>query len=389
VTSPPILDCPRCGVAVPARAFCASCGEPLAATADGRAQSRSYAAAPGERVTSIALVSTLFPHLRRADMAVFRLALVGAAVVLVALVLLRLHPVALVTAAVVVPILMTLYVVAVDLYEDEPRLVILATVAWGVVAGLVAGFVIRRIVPIEPATVLGPGDGNVVRVAPLLVRGVVLTLAEAALMIAGPLVLLRHHKFNDVLDGATFATVAAVSFVGARLLTDAVPLLGTGLQPQGATLPWVLRVLSAGILTPVLTGALMGGVGGALWLRYRAPVRDRSALGAIGSPAVAVAVAAAGFVVVAAARLVLPQAVAAAVLAILTVLALLWLRRVIHLGLVEEAIEALEAGEVTCANCGHATPRARFCTECGIALRALPKGRGAADPTIAAREQAR
>ena len=325
----------------------------------------------------MALVSTLFPHLARRDVDSFRFALFGAALLLVVLVLAGLHPVALVAAAVVVPLLMGLYVIAVDLYEDEPRLVLLATIVWGVAAGLIVGVLIRRFVPAEPATVLGAGAGNVVRIAPLVIRGVVLTLAEGVVMIAGPLVLLRHRKFNDVLDGATFAMIAAVSYVGARLLTDAVPLLSSGLQPGGATLPWVLRVLSAGILTPVLAGGLMGGLGGALWLRYRAPVRDRAALGAIGQPFVAAVVAAAGFIVAAVARLALPQAIAAAVLAVVAVLAVLWLRRVIHVGLVEEAIEAVESGQLVCANCGRTTSRGRFCGECGVALRALPKGRSA------------
>jgi ribosomal protein L32 len=375
LTDPDIAECPRCGVTVPARAYCASCGEPLRAGANATPGRRSYAAAPGERVIALALVSTLFPHLARRDMDSFRLALFGAAVLLVALVLVGLHPVALVAAAFVIPLLMALYIIAVDLYEDEPRLVILATVAWGVVAGLVVGLLIRRFVPADPAIVLGPGGSNVLRVAPLVARGVVLTLAEAAVMIAGPLVLLRHRKFNDVLDGATFAMIAAASYVGARLLTDAVPLLSTGLQPGGATLPWVLRVLSAGILTPVLAGGLMGGVGGALWLRYRAPVRDRGALGPMGQPVVAALVAAAGFVVAAVARLALPQGAAATVLAVVAILAVLWLRRVIHVGLVEEAIEAVETGHLLCANCGRSTSRGRFCGECGVALRALPKGR--------------
>ncbi|MFL5679976.1 MAG: hypothetical protein ACJ77B_05185 [Chloroflexota bacterium] len=388
MTQTSIVDCPRCGVAVPARPFCASCGEPLGA-ADGTTPRRSYAAAPGERVGAVALVSTLFPHLRRTDMDVFRWALLGGTAVLVVLVLLGFHPVALVAAAVLVPLLMALYVFAVDLYEDEPRLVILATVAWGVISGVAVGLLVRRFVPVEAAAVLGPGETTVLRVVPLVLRAVVLTLAEAAVMIGGPLVLLRHRKFNDVLDGATFAMVAAVSFVGARLLVDAVPLLGSGLQPQGATLPWVLRVLSAGILTPVFTGSLMGGLGGALWLRYRAPVRDRAVLGAIGRPAVAAVVAALGFVVAAAARLTLPQAIASGVLAVLTVLALLWVRRVIHLGLVEEAIEAIEDGDVLCANCERPTLRGRFCTECGVALRALPKGPSAGDRRVASRETAR
>jgi ribosomal protein L32 len=59
----------------------------------------------------------------------------------------------------------------------------------------------------------------------------------------------------------------------------------------------------------------------------------------------------------------------------LAAVALLWLRRVLHLGLLEEAFE-IEIGEtVTCANCGQPTRRHTFCGNCGISLHALPKRR--------------
>ena len=54
-------------------------------------------------------ISTLFPHLPRADMRSFRLALLGAVAIVVVLALLRLYPLALVAAAVSVPLLFLLY----------------------------------------------------------------------------------------------------------------------------------------------------------------------------------------------------------------------------------------------------------------------------------------
>ena len=60
------------------------------------------------------------------------------------------------------------------------------------------------------------------------------------------------------------------------------------------------------------------------------------------------------------------------IVAALAVLALLWLRQVIHVGLLEEALLIEDAPIITCANCGHRTRRGTFCESCGIALAALP-----------------
>lgn len=60
-------------------------------------------------------------------------------------------------------------------------------------------------------------------------------------------------------------------------------------------------------------------------------------------------------------------------LGLLAVIALLWLRAVIHLGLLEEASEREIGPDVVCANCGRATPSHTFCGWCGVSLRAAPK----------------
>jgi ribosomal protein L32 len=62
---------------------------------------------------------------------------------------------------------------------------------------------------------------------------------------------------------------------------------------------------------------------------------------------------------------------------VLAVLALLWLRQVIHVGLLEEALLIEDAPVITCVNCGQRTRKGRFCEYCGIALAALPASRAA------------
>jgi hypothetical protein len=199
-------------------------------------------------------------------------------------------------------------------------------------------------------------------------------------------VLLPYRKFNDVLDGATFGGACAVTFAGAVVLTQAFDLFGDGLRPGGSVGSWVVRLLELAVAAPVLAAALIGAVAGAFWLRYRAPVRDRNALGPAGRPAVAVTLAAGVLVGSALGELYLPQLGSLALYVILDVVALVWLRQVIHVGLLEEAAEITIGEPFTCANCGEQTPRHSFCSSCGISILALPKRRepSAGGPSAAA-----
>jgi hypothetical protein len=140
-------------------------------------------------------------------------------------------------------------------------------------------------------------------------------------------------------------------------------------------LEWIGRLATIAVAIPVLEMAAAGAVAGAFWLRYRAPVRDRSALGVLGNPFLALPVAA--FVVCVGFSLqpLMPTGWWLLCLAALDAPALLWLRRVIHLGLLEESADLPIGPPITCANCGAQTPRHTFCINCGISLQALPKVR--------------
>jgi hypothetical protein len=137
-----------------------------------------------------------------------------------------------------------------------------------------------------------------------------------------------------------------------------------------------VRLIEIGILIPVIWAGAIGATAGALWLRYRAPVRDRRALGLLGSPLVALALSSVLLVAAPAGLQVLDRTPGLIWVAALAALALILLRRAIHVGLLEEADETSIGPEIQCANCHRPTPRHTFCGQCGIALRALPKLRG-------------
>src|SRR5688572_17983021 len=142
----PLIRCNQCGHEVPRLEFCVRCGDPLRDeySAEAKRQQRSrFAAAPDESARTVAIVSTLFPQLPRTEMRAFRAALIAGIAAVVAIALLGFFPVALVVAAVLVPLLMVLYLWFIDIYEDEPIPVIGATMALGAVTGVVFGLIMR------------------------------------------------------------------------------------------------------------------------------------------------------------------------------------------------------------------------------------------------------
>jgi hypothetical protein len=214
------------------------------------------------------------------------------------------------------------------------------------------------------------GHGSLV-----VTRGIVIPLLSVVLILAGPLAMLRYPRYSTVLDGATFAAASASAFVGAEVIVQALSALSHGLRPPGSVGPWLVQLALIAVALPLVTMAAMSATAGAIWLKLRAPIRDRSALGRLGSPFIAVPLGALMLVVAAVVQITLAPGLALAIIAGLAVLALLWLRQVIHVGLLEEALMIEDAPIITCANCGHRTRRGTFCEFCGIALAALPGSR--------------
>jgi hypothetical protein len=391
------MKCENCGNEVPASRFCIRCGHEHeggesalsgisrvpGASAVGRGLSgvmkidptslsgirRAFAAAPNESVLRPTIVSTLFPQLPHPSMAVFRLCLgLGVATVLV-LGLAGLYPIALIAGALLLPMLVVLYMVDVNVFEEQSLPVIGATLAWGAVTGVLTALVAKALSPSGTDVFVG-GHGSLV-----LTRGVLIPLLSAALILIGPLALLRYPRFSTVLDGATFAAASASAFVGAEVIVQALSALSHGLRPPGSIVPWLVQLAIIAVALPLVTMAAMGATAGVVWLKLRAPIRDRSALGRLGSLYLAVPLGCGLLVVSAVVQLTLPGGVALVIIAVLAVLALLWLRQVIHVGLLEEALLIEDAPIITCANCSHRTRRGTFCEHCGIALAALPASR--------------
>ena len=331
----------------------------------------AFAAAPNERVLGPSFVSTLFPRLPRSHLVTFRIGLALGIGLVGGLTLAGLYPVALGVAAAIVPALIVVYVYAIDVYEDEPLAVLGATVLWGVVTGALFGAASAGLATVTPGAAVTPADA--------LPRGVGLPVLGAAIALVGPLFLVRRPAFNDVLDGVTFGAASGSAFLGAQTLAGASDLLSGGLRPVGAAGPWLVQLLTVGVAQPILSAAVAAIVAGTVWLRVRAPKRDRTAMGRFGDPLLAVVL---GGLLLAGAglgRILLGSVPALVWIAVLAILGLIWMRLLIHVGLMEEAAETGIGPVVLCPECGAETPYHTFCINCGIALRALPRGRRPAE----------
>jgi hypothetical protein len=276
------------------------------------------------------LISTLFPHLPRDSHRDYRLALGLGTVAVVVLAVLRLFPVALIAAALLLPLLVALYLVDVNVYEDEPVWALSLTMGWGAITGVGFGLLALAVAP-STASVVVNGTSQY-----LFVQGVVLPFCGFFVLLLGPLVLLRYQHFNAVLDGVTFGASTGAAFSGAEAITYGAHLIGAGLRPGGAVLPWIWRLLSLGLGMPIVIMGAAAAACAALWLRYRAPARDAEALGALGHPAVALPVA--GLLVAGAAigETFLSAGGWLIWLAAFDLVAISLLARAIHVGLLEE-----------------------------------------------------
>jgi len=392
-----LRKCEHCGSEVPESRFCIRCGHEHeggdtalsrisrvpGASVVGRGLSgvfsidpsslsgvrRAFAAAPDESVLRPTIVSTIFPQLPRPSMAVFRACLgLGLATVLV-LGVAKLYPVALIAGAILLPLLVVLYMVDVNVFEEQSLPVIGGTLAWGLVTGAVTALIAKSLSPSGSQVFVG-GHGSLV-----FTRGVLIPLLSFVLILAGPLALLRYPRFSTVLDGATFAAASASAFVGAEVIVQALSVLSHGLRPPGSVVPWLVQLAMIAVALPLVTMASMAATAGAIWLKVRAPIRDRSALGRLGSLYLVVPLGAATLIVSAIVQITVVSGMALAIIAVMAVLALMWLRQVIHVGLLEEALLIEDAPIITCANCGDRTRHGSFCESCGISLAALPGSR--------------
>jgi hypothetical protein len=360
---PPLVTCPYCGMSVPAGDFCGHCGAHL--TTASTTRRHAFAALPSEHVAQLSIVSTLFPHLAHRRGGAFRWALVsgGAAVLLLAA--LHLFAPAAVMAIFLLPVLYLLYLYEVEVYEDEPWLVIGATM----IAGAALGYAFTSFSGGAVSQLNLTGDKE----NAFVLAGVAIPIVAQALMLAGPLFLyVLRDRFREPLDGLTFGAASALGFTLASSLTAIWPLINGPLVGSGAPLDWSLRLLRIGILVALVNASTTGIVTAAVWLqRYD---RRRGGRPRTTNTLATLIVATGTQVVLGILSIVVSDLVAEVAIRLAATLALLlYVRLVIHQALLVEGAEHEIGPDAQCPECHRIVPTMAFCPSCGAARAAASK----------------
>src|SRR5260221_5896582 len=364
---PPLVMCPHCESQVPAGEFCGPCGAHLGTAATDRRH--AFAAMPNEPVIHFNVISTLFPHLSHRHGGPFRWALIAAVVFVVLLAALHLFAPATAAAAFLLPALYLLYLYEVEVYEEEPWLLIGATM----VAGAVLGYAFVELAERAATVSTLAGDTS----SSFALRGVAIHIVAQPLMLAGPLFLyLARSRYREPLDGLTFGAASALGFSLAAELVSLWPLLGGPLIASGNPVDWALRLLRLGVLVSLVNASTTGMIAASLWLhRYDARRAKRSWEVSL----LATLIVGFGVQVVLGALTYTIRDLIVQVLvwAVATVALMLYVRQVIHQSLLSEGVEHEIRPDSQCPECHHIVPTMLFCPNCGASrLAAARSSRG-------------
>ena len=375
------MQCTRCHADVPDAAhYCQVCG--LDAHTDDGARKASFAAKPNESVVSLRLVSTIMPRGAAVRPMTYQFALGLALLVTVIVAATGALPIAVLIAALAMPIVYIVYLYDVNLWEDEPVLVTgLAFLLTAVLGGVWTWLWLTMRGPLTPAS-SWDDPGLAPSFTGFLVAAVLAPVIGEAIRQLGPVLLAARPEFDDLMDGLTFGVISGVGFATADTLVKHWPLITGGYAGTSDAPTWISLLVLEGFVKPLLMGTATGiacaefsGLGegyDGFTPRYFRGVAE--AIGAnvlfagglylltfLGNPVLG---------------LVLSILWGLAILAVLV----LRIRTALHRGLMEAALEStarargVGPGLEFCPSCEMPLlPGALFCSNCGVSVRAAPK----------------
>jgi RsiW-degrading membrane proteinase PrsW (M82 family) len=356
------VTCDHCGKQVPDAVFCTNCGAHQGLANDAvaaRERPQHFAAHPGEHVSQPSIFSTLFPHLGHRKLHEFRWALLLGLAIVVVLVATGLIVAALLVSIFLVPTLYVVYLYEAQVYREEPALVLAATLAAGIVLGLVVTIIADRVIGVRLRSSGGP----------ILGYTVILPIIQLIVMPAPALLLRMRPQFTETIDGLVFGVTAGLGFSIAESLVNYSNILVTqGVQTASAS--WIYPMTSIAVLVPLLHGSTSGAVAATLWR----PSRTGSSrwVSLFGIPIAVIAVVA----FYAGSQILVGRGVAALVVllfqAAVVLVVLVYIRHLVHHSLLAEGLD-LGYRPIVCAHCHHHVMAAGFCPSCGAALSASPR----------------
>lgn len=253
------MNCPSCGTALPSTAhYCRACGHDLGAAA-GR---RSFAVKPDEQVRSFRLVSTIMPTGAAERPRTYQIAFGLALLVSVVAVLLGWTPVALMVAALAVPIVYIVYLYDVNLWKDAP--VPVTALAFGLTLLASMGFTWAWTSwrgPVAGAGAFGGMGGGRAPLdwAALALTALLVPVVGELLRQVGPVLLASRPRFDDLMDGLTFGIISGVAYAtGDTLVRHGALLTGGFHAPGTGAATWTTLMLLEGFVKPMVIGTATG-----------------------------------------------------------------------------------------------------------------------------------
>jgi hypothetical protein len=318
-----------------------------------------------EPVMHFNVISTIFPHLSHRHGGPFRWAFVAGIIFVILLAALHLFAPATAAATFLLPALYLLYLYEVEVYEDEPWLMVGATI----VTGAVLGYAFTELAGGAAANSSLAGDTG----GSFLLRGIAIPILGQALMLAGPMLLFfTRSRYREPLDGLTFGAASALGFSLASELTALWPLIGGPLVGAGDPVDWALRLLRLGVLVSLVNASTTGIITASIWLhRYDRRRSERAwEVGVLATLLVGFGVQ----LVLGALTFTLQDLLVQVLVWGLSAVALmLYARQVIHQALLAEGVEHEIGPDSQCPECHHIVPTMLFCPNCGAARLAASR----------------
>lgn len=379
------MECPRCNGRTPEAAhFCHHCGHDVISP-DARRR-KSYAAQPNQPVATFAPVGTIMPRGAAGHPRTYQVAVVVTLLIMVVTAALGAVPLALAVAAFAIPIVYIVYVYDVNLWEDAPLPVTM--LAFVLTFGLAIGWtVLWERLQGDPVVAALPGTAPVLDLRGFLVVALLVPVVGELIRQVGPVVLASRPRFDDLMDGFTFGVISGVAYASAETVVMYWSLLNIGFAGVGSidALQMIVLLLLHGFIKPLIYGTATG-IAAAEFAGLGRGYDGFSGryLRAVGLAMAAVALFNAGTFLAS----YIPTAPVAVIAALLWAVLLLGgltlaARNVLHIGLLEAALEAAARGAGigadgelhVCVNCEMPLLRdAIFCSHCGLGLAAVQRG---------------
>ncbi|MBI4261174.1 MAG: zinc-ribbon domain-containing protein [Actinobacteria bacterium] len=258
------MRCPECGTENPEVArFCLRCGHGFAAAAAGR--SRGYAIQTAENVRQFALISTIMPHTNRESADAYRWALLLAAGAVIVFTVAGILPMAILSAAFLVPLAYLIYIYDINLWEDAPASVVaMLFVVTGALSTLVSLVFFRWVFQDEFRGLLvglGGRAGGIeaLPISGLLLFAVVLPIVAEIVKNIGPVFLASRPKFDDMIDGLTFGVAAGTAYAAFETLVAFWPVFTSGqIRTTDGLAEWTLVILNLMVVKSLIYGTATG-----------------------------------------------------------------------------------------------------------------------------------